>query len=181
MRGTPDILRSLKRYVALALGDEWEVRLAGDEGTFKRPFARAVPTSPAQYPAATATAFLTEAIQAFAVHAYPSASASGDESYLAALATGEALFRAFAVGVGEGRPRRVPIYDYTDLPLGEGSTARHYADFAEVRDLSITEPHRDPDDETLWLVIVDLRLGWRRTVEPSSTGRTAVTIGVRPA
>jgi hypothetical protein len=51
MRTPTDALRSFKKYVSMALGPEWEIRLSGEEGVFSRPFARVGTAAPASFAA----------------------------------------------------------------------------------------------------------------------------------
>lgn len=179
MRTNADALRSLKRYAALMLGDDWEVRLPGEEGTFERPFARVVVADAAQYRAATK--YLTEAFAPFAVYTYPAKGATADEALMGALGVEEMLFQGFHVGVpDEGSPMRVPLYDYDGVPLSEPSLARFEHDYLRVSDLS-TRHFADPDDRTLWSVVTDVRLSWRRTVLPVATGLPVTAVTIAPA
>ena len=161
-----DALRSLKRYVAVALGDDWEVRLSREEGAFERPFARVVQAGAALYP--KGGQFLSDVIQPFSVYAYPPSAATPDAALLIAQQTEDALYRAFQAGVEQGRPRRVPLYNYTDRGLDEAGIWMPRG-FLRVDDLS-TQPFVDPDDNKLWTIACDVRLTWRRAPVPSSTG-----------
>ena len=63
-------MRSLKRYVAMALGDDWEIRLGREEGAFERPFARVWQVAGSTYPL-TGGSWLSDVVQPFVISAYP--------------------------------------------------------------------------------------------------------------
>lgn len=191
-RWTEDGLRSLKRYVAEALGDEWEVRLADEEGVFSRPFAMVWEAGPAPEEAVGPAAQVTQTQVPFVVHAYPAtADAAGDpfgaqEAKGAALAAQETLRRAFAEGVGLGRPFRVPLWDYEGVGWDEPATVRGatattvpatppHGDYMRVLDLSLNKV-RDDVAEGLWTVVCQLRLGWRRVGGLPSNLRTVTRV-----
>ena len=161
-RSASDALRSLKRYVALALGDAWEIRLSREEGAFDRPFARVWQVAGSSYPL-TSGKWLADIVQPFVISAYPEPGMTVDESLLAAQAVEEALFQAFRVGVGDGRPLRVPLCNYTGV-ASNGAGVWNPPAFMRVNDLS-TQPFPDPDDNLLWTVVCDVRLTWRRLAE----------------
>jgi len=110
MRTSVDALRSLKRYVASALGDDWEVRLSVDEGTFARPQAL---LQAAGSPVTLQGTQHTVDVQApFVIYLYPESGSTHIESLISAGDAEELLFDAFHVGSGAARPLRVPFYDY---------------------------------------------------------------------
>lgn len=157
-----DALRSVKRYVALALGDDWEIRLSREEGAFARPFARVWQVAGTTYPL-TGGRWLADMTQPFVVAAYPPPGRDPDQAMLFAQRTENALYRAFRVGVADGRPLRVPLYNYFRVSDWEAGTWYPHA-FMRVNDIS-TQPFPDPDDNKLWTVVCDVRLTWRRLGE----------------
>jgi len=162
-----DALRSVKRYVALALGDDWEVRLSREEGAFARPFARVWQVAGTTYPL-TSGRWLADMTQPFVIAAYPPPGRDPDQAMLFAQRTENALYRAFRVGVADGRALRVPLYNYFHTKDWEAGTWFPRA-FMRVNDLS-TQPFPDPDDNKLWTVVCDVRLQWRRIGETRPAG-----------
>lgn len=161
-RTPTDALRSLKRYVAVALGNAWEVRMAREEGAFERPFARVTPASAAIYPS-LGVRFVADITQPFVVLAYPLAGDTPDEALLLAQEAENALFRAFLAGVEYGHPLRVPFFHYTGKDLGEGGlwAPRDYMRASNVS----TNLIADNENSRLYAVSCDVRLAWRRVTE----------------
>lgn len=162
-RTSKDALRSLHKYVAMMLPDEWEVRLWDEEGSFARPFARvarigpALPSGPAIY---------TDVVQTMTVHCYPQEQQTVEAGLLVAEDTEELLFQGFRIGVPPGAPLRVPLWDWYEQPLDgpdSDSTYRRAHDYMRIvpASLSFTRLH-DPVDDRLITVVTDLRLTWRR-------------------
>jgi hypothetical protein len=160
-----DALRSLKRYVAVALGDDWEVRLSREEGAFARPFARVWQVAGTTYPL-TGGRWLADMVQPFVIAAYPEPGRDPDQAMLFAQKVENDLYRAFRVGVENGRALRVPLYNYYRVKDWDAGTWYPRA-FMRVNDLS-TQPFPDPDDNMLWTVVCDVRLAWRRVAETVS-------------
>lgn len=161
-----DALRSLKRYVAVALGDEWEIRLSREEGAFARPFARVWQIAGTTYP--LGGRWLADIVQPFVIAAYPVKGRSPDEAMLKAQKVENALYRAFRCGVEDGRAMRVPLYNYYRVKNWDEGVWMPKA-FMRVNDLA-TQPFPDPDDNTLWTVTCDVRLTWRRLAETIPEG-----------
>lgn len=155
-------LRSVKRYVAAALGDDWEVRLSREEGAFARPFCRVWQVAGTTYPL-TGGRWLADLSQPFVIAAYPERRHTPDQALLAAQRVENTLYRAFRVGVGDGRPFRVPLVNYEGVPEDQPGEW-HPRAFMRLADLS-TQPFPDPDDDKLWTVVCDIRLTWRRVAE----------------
>jgi hypothetical protein len=166
-RSITDALRSLKRYVAAALGDAWEVRLSAEQGAFERPYARVRQVASATY-ILTGGRFLADVNQPFEIIAYPLRGDDPEDAILRAQTVEDALFRTFRVGAENGRPLRVPLYNYDGVPLNQPGMWVPRG-FMRVADLS-TQPFVDPDDNKLYSVVCDVRLSWRRLAEPTSTG-----------
>lgn len=96
MRGTLDAARSLKRYMALGLGDEWEVRLNSEEGAFKRPFCRIdLVGGTSLAPAGEAT---TDVQMAAAMVLYPQESSTATQALFRAMDVEETLYVIFNRG-----------------------------------------------------------------------------------
>jgi hypothetical protein len=157
-----DALRSMKRYVAVALGDDWEVRLSREEGAFARPHARVWAVAGTTYPL-TGGRWLADMIQPFVIAAYPERGRDPDDALMRAQKVENMLYRAFRVGVEDGRALRVPLYNYYRVKKWDRGVWYPRA-FMRVNDLS-TQPFPDPDDNKLWTVVCDVRCAWRRLGE----------------
>lgn len=163
-RTTTDAVRSLKRYVAQMLGDEWEVRLADEHGTFKTPFAVVMEVGGPQF---DGPAMYTDVTQAYAVHCYPDYPDGGtvEQSKMLANETQERLFQGFRIGVGDGYPERIPFFNYGGVALDSpaGSDARREYDYLRmVRGSLNFDRVPDPTDDRWITVVANMRLTWRR-------------------
>lgn len=173
MRTSIDVLRSLKRYVAIALGEDWEVRLLVEEGTFGRPAAQVMEATGQTI---TGPNHTMDVIQTYMVHAFPVKGSTVMESLLAASEVEDTLVRAFRIGIDKGRAARIPLYNYESVPANAGSSDRTPKDFARILDLEISRT-QSPQDELLFTVSAEVRLGWRRDGRLLS-GRVAKAINV---
>jgi hypothetical protein len=173
MRTSIDAIRSLARYMTLAFGEDFEVGYFAEEGTFARPGISVVAAGPEL--AGGGTRHTVDIIQPFALYAYPSPGESVEEGFFNAMGAQEKFFQAFRVGIEEGRPMRVPLYDYEGVALNEGTILRRYPDFLRILDLSV-ERKQAPEDERLWTVICEIRAGWRRTAELPTGTRLAQSV-----
>jgi hypothetical protein len=97
MREPIDALRSFKKYVAMALGDDWEVRLAYEEGTFTRPFCRVETAGDAIESGGRYEGETVLAVQALC---HPAEQATADEAVIEAERVRGVLRAAFRVGAG---------------------------------------------------------------------------------
>jgi len=172
MRTSIDVLRSLKRYTAIALGEDWEVRLLQEEGTFSRPAAQVLQATGQQI---TGPHHAMDIVQTFSIHAFPEAGDTMESSLLAAAQAEELLVYAFRVGVDKGKAARVPLYDYDGVPFNEGSTTRKRPDYARIIDLEISRI-QNPSDELLFTVTAEVRMGWRRNALLESEGEVATDV-----
>lgn len=169
-----DALRSVKRYVAVGLGDAYEVRLTDEEGAFRRPYALVAAVGATMY---SGPAKLRDAMQSYAVALYPLPGVLMDDSLINAMEDKELLDMAFAQGVDEGKPFRVPLYDYYGVSLRDSVTVRQPRTFLRVGDYS-SEISQEPEDFKLMIVNVDLRVAWRRTGTLSSPERTVERVTI---
>lgn len=169
MRTKEDALRSLARYISESLGEAWEVGLFADQGTFERPGVAVRTAGPMLVGGSRHTLDNTLPV---AVYAYPEEGGSVEAGYVNAMATEESLWQAFNVGIAEGHPWRIPLYDYEGVPITEGSEMRRYPDYLRVVDLSI-DSTQAPEDEMKWTVIASLRLTWKRAGELAPGTRLA--------
>lgn len=174
MRKEEDALRSVRKYIAEVLGDDWQVRMWEDEGTFAPPFARVAESGPALY---TSRRVLTDIVMPIQVHCYPVPSDSVTGALSVARGVRETLIEAIEIGVGLGWPRRIPLYDYDGVAVGQGSDVRNTYDFLRVLDLSInTVP--DSDEPTAAVAIADMRIAWSRDTTVSTPGETVNSVRV---
>lgn len=180
MRTPLDALRSTKRYVALALGPDWEVRLAVEKGTFNRPQAQIIQIPSVQ--TFTESWHVTRIQTVHQVMAYPAAGQTAEDSLANALDAVELLAEAYTgPGVGAGYTARVPLYDYAGIPLlGPESAAlesdRKYNDFMKLEQPPNFTPYQDPQDEMLWSVMGNITMSWLRNAAVRSGGPTAVSV-----
>lgn len=156
MRTTTDAWRSLKRYLAFALGDEWEVRLWDEPGEFSYPFARVERVGAPTY--AMPCPDWTEVAQTFAVHAYVEPSSSANDAILAAASLEDLLYAAF---YNTTVPARVPIFDYKHISGDGAAAARFPHDWMRVESFG-TQQLTSAEDERLRWVVGTIRLGWTR-------------------
>jgi hypothetical protein len=175
MRTPMDALRSLALYLSdsvLPAGEDWEVRFAVDEQTFKRPFCR---VGYAAQGARTVRRTYTEHARPFSLHLFPVLGATPEESTIEASRVESLLDHGFTVGVGLGHPARVPLWNFDGLGLEVAEGVRGPNDYMRVVDLSIGQAV-DPDDERSITVTASLRLSWRSAGDliPSTTVLTDV-------
>lgn len=165
--------RSLQRYLALALGEEWEIAATGgDQGeVFAPPFARVGPSTPATSSPIGARAI--ELRQSFSVVCFPVPAVTAEASALEASRVERRLLLALAQGVDEaafstrsGRchPLRVPLYDYADVPLGEPVDPDARAGFARIIEGPDVQAAGDPSSPTTFVVVADFRLSWTQAI-----------------
>lgn len=165
MRTVLDALLSTQKYVAVALGDGWEVRLMQDRGEIieGQPVAVVMLVGDA-IPGGGSARFM-EYTQPFVVHCYPVTPATTTAAVIQASRVQEMLEWAFRVhGVGLGFPSRVPLFDYSAVadPLTEDSDVRFEHDFLSILNFS-THQMPDGDDPRRIRVIANFTARWRRT------------------
>lgn len=156
MRTSHDVMRSLRRYVSIALGSDWEVRNWIDEGSFAPPIARVAESGPSSY---SSRRVVTDVMKPVQIHCYQSPPDSASAARSDARRVEALLVRAIEVGVDLGRPRRIPLYDYDGVADNKPSDARNYYDYMRVLDFSVNSVF-DPDDQTIVVVVADLRIAW---------------------
>jgi hypothetical protein len=172
VRTATDAIRSVKRYVALSLGEQWEVRLANEDGTMHYPYAIVANVGPRAYrhggSVSGEAAYLVEQTQPITVYAYPEPASTFEAGLLVGDAVGDALWAAFAGGV---TPLRVPLYDYDGVPLDGGSDVRNAHDYLRLTDVQI---NRVPDsaDEHRIIIVCDFRASWRRATARAAALRS---------
>lgn len=98
MRSDTDALRSIAKYLAegVLAADDFEVRFAVEEGTFRRPFCRVGFAGPSAK--TTPTARHTDTVVPVALHLWPVEKPTVEEAIMEALRVEGLLTRAFTVG-----------------------------------------------------------------------------------
>lgn len=178
MRNEWDALRSVARYVSVALGPDWEVRF--DDESISFPYARVDVIGGALYAGRAAIYDVTLPL-ALALYPDPAANVNAEQGLQAAMRAMDPLTLAFRRGTGKGRPMRIPLYNYDGLALDQAATEanRQSFDFLRVSDFA-AQPLPDPQDRRRVAVNATLRVHWRRVgYDPSTDGPTA-TIPVPP-
>ena len=120
MREPIDALRSIKKYVSdvLAADDDWEVRLAYEDGTFDRPFCRIETAGDA---AESGGRYEGEIVMPVQVLCHPRECSTADESILEAERVRSLLRRAFRIGAGAIPPPGVVAAEDADGALAAGT------------------------------------------------------------
>jgi len=98
MRTTLDAARSIKRHIALGLGNEWEVRLNSEEGAYKRPFCRI--DLPGATNFAQSGAQYTDINLTAALVLYPAESTTATEALFKAMEVEDRLYEITQKGLG---------------------------------------------------------------------------------
>lgn len=156
-----NILRSLTRAVARALGPEWEVG-PGIEGTIARPYAAVTPSTPAQ--SVPHGRLYRDVSRGFAISAWPVAFTVTPDAALTEAARVEALLRdAFT---GGPTPMRLALFDYA--AVAPGQPALDVASWARVTDCSVGLIG-DPADDTAFVIVGDVRLSWNESLGEPDT------------
>lgn len=195
MRQTEDVLRSLRRYVASAMGSPpWRVRLAMD-ARFQRPFAMVSAPTAVQSAGAGPSTYrddLPFVIQLYPVEPSTAGPMRTTEAKLIALRAAEQLKQSILVGVVDqtdptvaGAQCRIPLWDYHDeagepLPL-EGAesiaTQRFGPDFMWVVEDSVTaDAKAEASQQQLFVGLVNLRVQWFRSSQVQSGGTALESI-----
>jgi hypothetical protein len=180
--------RSLIRYVALALGDEWEVRPTGGSPAdeFARPFCRVGPSTPATSTPHGARHLLLR--QSFAAVAFPAVGQTPEASALEASRVERLLLLAFAQGIdpaayssrsGRAHPLRVPLFDYAGVPWGVPVPEDARAGFARVIDGPEVQAAADGADPRMFVVALDFRLEWSQYIGRDLSGPVLQSVTAR--
>lgn len=201
MRTNEDAIRSVRRWVASALGSPpWRVRLAMD-GRFKRPFALVdTPTQRSDSQAAAATVLHDLPIQ---IHLYPlvpddPVNVRASAARLIAERAGELLTTALALGVVDAADPtvrsyygRIPLWDYTDAdgnplplestaadPMASVATRRYAPDYLWVPDGWTVRVMPEASEDQLFVVVANLRVQWNRNAHLRSPGTTLTSVQI---
>lgn len=171
MRTSRDALLSLSRYMSRAFPD-YEIGFFSEQGTFARPGVSVRLVGPQL---GSGSRHTVDLIQPAAVYVYPPEGESVEQTFDSVMLAEETLWQAFHVGIQEGKPMRVPLFDYEGMGVDEESTRRRYPDYLRIVDLSIDRA-QSPEDEKKWTVTAELRLSWRRAALLPGGTRLAQTL-----
>lgn len=167
-----DVLRSLRRFFSEVLPTTWDLQYQRDE--LERPGGFVVPVTPVL---SDGSAYVRDQQRDFDVFLYPLGFESlPAKSRVEAEQLAHTVERALSQGVAAGvvtptyksRSLRLPVFDYTGVPWDHGVSATPPApvnppaspfDYLPVSNLSV-DPRPDPEDDTLFTVVVGLRLSW---------------------
>jgi hypothetical protein len=154
-------------YVAEALGGSWSVRTDADQGALNPPLASVSLTGATL---TSGTPIETLVTQPFTVVLEP-LPAIGNMT-VARLAAGleDAMYEAFRVGVGLGRPARIPLWDFS----GE-EPKRSASDFMRVVDFTCANKP-DPANVNRVTVTAELRCTWRRRGRVENYSKTVEAV-----
>lgn len=191
-RTPTDAMRSLGYYLSIALGQDWEVRFAVEEGAFQRPFLRLTPSAPLESTAHGAMA--VEMRRTYAVVAFPAYFDDIDASAMEAARVEDALLLAFARGVmtasfrsNRAHPMRVPLWSFGGVGPAEtpemaaardGVPRRAANDFMRVDEPPTFTTLPDSDEDRAFIVVGNVRLRWARSIAvPTGVAAAAVMVG----
>lgn len=174
--------RSLQRYVSTVLPEPWDVQPARKEPQ-TRPLAvvRPLGANPS-----TGTAYVREYSPPFEVLLYPPTAGEGEpwSNEQVAHLWFRKMFRAIEAGHGDGPDKgysmRIPLYDYTGVPMDSGLPSDAIPiDYLCVQGLD-GMVRQDPQQDDLYTVAIDFRLNWRDDGDLSRfDGATLQGIGLR--
>lgn len=186
-----DVLRSVKKYAAeVILGDDWEVRLASEEGAWERPFCRVAWSTPQTL--RTIGAHHLEVLRTVNLVLWPTESENADAAIADAESLVDALTAGFAAGLmedgmnrstGRRHPLRVPLWPLSAFLDGfptDGSLLRDPQAWASIVEDPQIGTLDDPDSERSQLVTADLRLRWTRSINFGPQGPDVVVVGAGP-
>lgn len=156
-------------------GEEWEVRLWGEEGTLVPPFARVAFTGPTTYAGPGVNPLVTKPMT---IHLYPVPGDTEEESVLRVAWAEELLFTGFEVGVGLGWPERIPLWDFNASDeLNVSSERRFQQDYVRLVPGSLNVSQLpDPEDEREITVVADFRAQWHRVGRVLSGGKIVESV-----
>lgn len=157
MRTANDAARSIKRWVAQVLPEQWDVQLRREE-SMQRPSAVLVPVGPVF---TEGSAYVRDMQREFQIYLWPEGKAD-DPNFgrQEAEELADTLLVALQQGAAGGRSMRLPVYDYSGVPWDQAlpSGALPY-DFLLVSDVQ-ADARQDPQDDDLFTVTFKLRVRW---------------------
>ncbi len=180
-----DIRMSLRYYIARhlrAYEPKYDVRMAIEEDAWERPCA-VVQTAGPVIPTNVGYRIASN-IRPFVAYVYPARGENPKLAELEAARVESVLKAAIQKGGHDGRPARVPVFDFDDIPDegGEEEWAELEASgdpmaYLTIMDASV-DHKADPDDETLQTVWINIRLRWRAKGEEYKPSTTLQSVGV---
>ncbi len=157
-----DVLRSLRKWFAALLPAPWDLQYQRDEN-MDRPCGLIVPAAPAS---SSGSAFLRDNQRDFDVFLYPlgfegEPARSRHEAELLADSVKQAWHRGIKVGaVRYSYAFRMPVFNHTGIAFNvDVAPGAVPFDHLPVSSLNV-EPRIDPDDDTLFTVVIGLRIRW---------------------
>lgn len=174
-----DITRSLHFHVMQFLkeyNNDYDIRIAIEEDAWERPAAIVQSAGPAILN--NRGRRVAETIRPYSIYVYPQKGENPKLAELEALRVEGVIARIFQVGGNGGRPRRIPVFDWSEVldtdGLPEGAEP---VGFMRVTDASV-DHKPDPDDENLQTVWATIRLNWRGVGEPKPGGPIIQSVSV---
>lgn len=170
MHDLDDVLRSVRRYLAATLGEPWVIYLARsdvadddrpaaliDAGDLRAPAGRAtLHQGPVEHTLPlTVTCWPSPAPETWAAH-----TARGLASQLNALVVHGLDLGQDANGRPVAGPYRIPLYDYSDVPVIGGTPGPADPYDRLWVDSHSTRAFQDPGDPRRWNVVLELTLSW---------------------
>lgn len=170
-----DIVRSVRRYVAVMLGPPWQLDLERKEVADDARPAGVLETGPEAVRRARATVpqGSVELFMPLTVSLYPPLAEPREAGRAARRLSGSLLDLllvgadgpVFADGRRAAGPERIPLYDYSNIPLIGTAAERAGPEFPHdvlwVEDYS-ARPVQDPLDPQRWTVVLELRVSYER-------------------
>lgn len=157
-----DVLRSLRRWFGVLLPAPWDLQYQRDEN-MDRPCGVIVPAVPTS---TAGSAYVRHNQRDFDIFLYPvgfegDPSRSRWEAEQLADQVRQAWHRGLVVGgVRYSYTLRLPVYNHTAVPYNaDVPVAAVPFDHLPVSNFDV-EPRIDPDDDTLFTVVVGLRVRW---------------------
>jgi hypothetical protein len=174
-----DVLRSLSRWIGGILPATYDVQPVRVE-TAERPSAivRAV----APMPTGGRSAYVREWQRDYEVFIYPPG-VEGDAfaSLIEAEQLATSLMQVIEYGGAGSYTMRLPTFNYSDIPLSEGQLpgAKPF-DHLPMSNVSV-DVRVDPEDDTLYTLVLDLRVSWSRDGDTRRFGRHVPPVPGAPA
>lgn len=176
-----DITRSLHYLIVQFLKEyskDYDIRIAIEEDAWERPAAVVQTAGPAVL--SNRGKRIAETVRPYSIYVYPAKSETPKLAELEAQRVEGILARVFQVGGHRSRPRRIPIYDWSEVEDTEGLPSEaEPIGFMKVTDANV-DHKPDPDDETLQTVWATIRVNWRGTGEPLPGGPTLESVTIKP-
>lgn len=158
-----DVLRSIRRWFGVLLPEPWDLQFQREDAV-ERPTGFVVPAIPAQN---SGSAYVRNELRDFDVFLYPDTEEGNPAlARVQAEQLAEEVKQAMTRGIkleGGGyysRTMRLPVYDYEGIAWDQTTPDDVQPfDLLPVSNFDV-EVRIDPDDDTLFTVVVSLRLHW---------------------